>query len=124
MSTSLARQLEQLRTSSSAVTQTGPASSLASSGPNILDIKTGQELTNEQLEILANEAFNQLSGNLGVTTGSIKVLEKFRSLVFKDLEPNNEDLQMEDESCINIQNQHKQQTGLKYNSQNSLMKNL
>ena len=82
MSTSLARQLEQLRTSSSVGAKPGKTSSVASSGPSILDLKTGQELTNEQLEILAKEAFNQLSGNLCITTGSIKVLTKFKSLKY------------------------------------------
>ena len=69
-STSLARQLEQLRTSSSKSTKPG-ISSLASSGPSILDLKNEQELSLEQLEIFAKEAFKQIAG-------SINVLEKFK----------------------------------------------
>ena len=100
----MARQLEQLRTSSSTVTKTGPISSVASSGPSILDIKAGQELNNEQLEILANEAFNQLSGNSRVTTGSIKVLEKFRSLVFKNSQIDDGDIEMKDDNGVTFEN--------------------
>ena len=104
MSTSLARQLEQLRTSSSVGAKPGKTSSVASSGPSILDLKTGQELTNEQLEILAKEAFNQLSGNLCITTGSIKVLTKFKSLIFSDSkQEEDEDIDMEEEPGINFE---------------------
>ena len=95
-STSLARQLEQLRTSSSKSTKPG-ISSLASSGPSILDLKNEQELSLEQLEILAKEAFKQIAG-------SINVLEKFKCLVFQDERKNDDDVDMEDEVKITLEN--------------------
>ena len=87
METSLARQLEQLRTTSTTGDKAGKNASVASSGPSIVDLRNNQELTHEQLDILANECFDQLSGNSGLTQQSISVLEKFRHLVFKEIKP-------------------------------------
>ena len=103
MSTSLARQLEQLRTSSSKSTKPG-TTSLASTGPSILDLKSEQELSYEQLEILAKEAFNKLAGSLTLETRSIQVLEKFKCLVFKDDRTDDSDHDMVDETEITLEN--------------------
>ena len=103
METSLARQLEQLRTTSTAGDRAGKGVSVASSGPSIVDLRNNQELTNEQLDILANECFNQLSGNSGLTQQSISVLEKFRHLVFKEIRPDTV-VDGDEEKGINTEN--------------------
>ena len=103
METSLARQLQQLRTTSTTGDKAGKNASVASSGPSIVDLRNNQELTHEQLDILANECFNQLSGNSGLTQQSISVLEKFRHLVFKEIKPDT-DVDVDEEKGINIEN--------------------
>ena len=96
MSTSLARQLEQLRTSTTQSTKPG-TTSLASTGPNILDLKNEQELSIEQLELFAKDAFKQLAGN-------IQTVEKFRRLVFKDDTNEEDDIEMDDVTTVTIEN--------------------
>ena len=103
METSLARQLEQLRTTSTTGDKAGKSVSVASSGPSIVDLRNNQELTNEQLDILANECFDQLSGKSGLTQQSINVLEKFRHVVFKEVKQD-ADVDVDDEKGINIEN--------------------
>ena len=76
MSTSLSRQLEQLRTSSSQVSSwqsRDGATSLASLGPNLLDVQIG----GEQLTVLAKESLRDLSV-------ICPVLESFQSVLFRD----------------------------------------
>ena len=84
MSTSLSRQLEQLRTASIDRAKTGNLSSLASLGPSILDIKSGHELSADQLEILAREAFEQL------LAADVGILGKFKTLIFPDFKETDE----------------------------------
>ena len=71
MSTSLSRQLEQLRT----VSQAGPASTQSTStlGPNLLESQLGAE----QLTLLAKEALESL-------TSTCPVLESYKCVLFKD----------------------------------------
>ena len=96
MSTSLARQLEQLRTSTTQSTKPG-TTSLASTGPNILDLKNEQELSIEQLELFAKDAFKQLAGN-------VQIVEKFQRLVFKDDTNEEDDIEMDDVTTVTIEN--------------------
>jgi hypothetical protein len=99
MSTSLARQLEQLRTSaqvSSQLSRDGGAS-LAALGPNILETQLG----GEQLTLLAKEAIQELSM-------VCPILEKFQPAIFRDdpddVVPDDEgDVAMEDGAFENVE---------------------
>ena len=74
MSTSLSRQLEQLRTASkSQIPSKDGATSLASLGPNLLETQLGAE----QLTLLAKEALEDLAIQC-------PVIGKFRATLFKD----------------------------------------
>ena len=74
MSTSLSRQLEQLRTSSqvSSARKDG-GSSVASLGPNILNVDLGSE----ELTVLAKEGLHEL-------TSACPILGSYKLLLFKD----------------------------------------
>ena len=73
MSTSLSRQLEQLRTSSQvSSTRKDGATSVAALGPNILNVDLGSE----ELTVVAKEGLHELSI-------SCPVLGRYESLLFK-----------------------------------------
>ena len=92
-STSLSRQLEQLRASSQVSKYQSSKDggvSLASLGPSILE---GVQLGGEQLTLLAKEAVQELSL-------SCPIIMSFRDVIFKDdpddLMPDDADVDMED----------------------------
>lgn len=92
-STSLSRQLEQLRASSQVSKYQSSKDggvSLASLGPSILE---GVQLGGEQLTLLAKEAVQELSL-------TCPVISSFRDIIFKDdpddLMPDDADVDMED----------------------------
>ena len=95
MSTSLSRQLEQLRTSSqvSSARKDG-GSSVASLGPNILNVDLGSE----ELTVLAKEGLHEL-------TITCPILARYELLLFKDdsndpLPVEDIDMDIPDDKCI------------------------
>ena len=91
MSTSLSRQLEQLRTVSQAqLPVKDGATSIASLGPNLLETQLGAE----QLTLLAKEALETLAS-------TCPVLENFKSVLFKD-DPHDPLPEDEDEEMIEV----------------------
>ncbi len=83
MSTSLARQLGQLRTSQGPTQASRDGGvSIASLGPNLLDVQLG----GEQLTLLAKEAIRELSYH-------VPVIQDFKAALFRD-DPNDLDPEM------------------------------